>query len=89
MTTPHPLTLDDITPLTSFVRELKVRGIATPYQVRWWVRSREKNGLTAALSERHGRIFVIRPRFLEWLAGNHEIRQPRTATVGGGNDGQR
>lgn len=62
-------------PPTRFERELEQRGIATRGQFRWWVRYREKNGLKEALSERHGRIFVIKPKFVEWLAGNHETRR--------------
>ena len=77
MTTDRTLSLDDLIPATRFERELEQRGIATRGQFRWWVRYRDKNGLKVALSERHGRIFVIRPRFVEWLAGNHDIRQPR------------
>jgi len=60
--------LDDIIAWPAFKKEMSDRRLASPGQLEWWLRHRHQNGLAQAISERHGRLFVIRPRFVQWLA---------------------
>jgi hypothetical protein len=75
------LDLADITPFSEFCRECEKRKLATRAQLQWWMRYRRQNGLlsSGAIVERKvnprakkAMLFVVRPRFVEWLAASSE-----------------
>lgn len=72
------LSLEDIAPFRVFAAECERGKIATEHQLRWWVRFRDENGLSAcgAVVERRPNprstrpmLFIVRPRFAAWMAG--------------------
>ncbi|NEV61650.1 hypothetical protein [Thiorhodococcus minor] len=76
-----PLDLSDIVPFADLIRECEKKGIATKGQLTWWARYRHENGLTSsgALVEKRANprskrpmLFVVRPRFIDWLANGHQ-----------------
>jgi hypothetical protein len=75
------LDLSDITPFAEFCRECEKRKLATRAQLQWWMRYRRQNGLlsSGAVVERKvnpsakkAMLFVVRPRFVAWLAASSE-----------------
>ena len=75
------LDLSDIIPFAAFCREAENRKLATRAQLQWWVRYRDQNGLKAsgAIVEkrinpaaRKAMLFVVRPRFVDWLTNSHQ-----------------
>ena len=75
------LALDDIIPFVDFCREAEKRKLATRTQLQWWMRYRRENGLIAsgAIVEKRTNpkssrplLFVVRPRFVEWLTNSHQ-----------------
>jgi hypothetical protein len=75
----NELSLQDISPVASFIRECERAGTATEQQIRWWLRYRNENGLLAsgAVVEKRANpksrkpmLFIVRPRFIAWLANN-------------------
>lgn len=74
MTAPE---LADLIPFPEFARECEQSKTATVPQLRWWVRYRHDNGLTASGAviekrpsprSRKPLLFVNRPRFVAWLS---------------------
>ena len=59
--------LDDIMSLKNFVK--RYPDLATEQQVRWAIFQREHNGLrkSGAILKRGGRIFIVVPKYREWL----------------------
>ena len=77
----NSLVLSDITAFTDFVRECERQKLATKGQLQWWLRYRNKNGLSAtgAVIEKrvnpHSKrpiLFVVRPRFVAWLLNEQQ-----------------
>ncbi len=59
--------IDDVVPFSKFARDCEEKGIATEHQLRWWLRHRKENGLDHAVTEIYGRIYIITPRFVNWM----------------------
>lgn len=88
MTHPAPianpsLDLTDIIAWPAFIKDCEARKIATRGQLQWWARYRHINNLAAsgALVEKRVHpgssrpmLFVVRPRFVAWLAGQDSPR---------------
>jgi len=73
------ISISDIQPLLRFAEECERSGTARLYQIQWWVRYRNENGLmdSGAVIEKRAnprskraRLFVNVPRFTHWLATN-------------------
>ncbi len=74
-----PTVLEDLTPFPDFARECERKGVATKFQLSWWMRYRRTNGLAAsgAIVEkrinpaaRRPVLYVNRPRFVDWLSSS-------------------
>lgn len=74
------LDLDDIVPFADFCREAEKRKLATRPSLQWWARYRHENGLisSGAIVELRANpkskrplLFVVRPRFVQWLTQSH------------------
>jgi hypothetical protein len=79
--TSKELDLRDIIPAQDFFREAERLNLATRGQLQWWFRFRHENGLVssgAVVEQRPNPkstrplLFVVRPRFVRWLAGGQE-----------------
>lgn len=75
------LDLSDIVPFADFCREAEKRKLATRTALQWWMRYRHENGLlsSGAVVEKRANprskralLFVVRPRFVEWLTNSHQ-----------------
>ncbi|NVZ09521.1 hypothetical protein HW932_09620 [Allochromatium humboldtianum] len=75
------LDLSDIVPFADFCREAEKRKLATRTALQWWMRYRRENGLlsSGAVVEKRANpqskralLFVVRPRFVEWLTNSHQ-----------------
>ena len=75
------LDLSDIVTFADFCREAEKRKLATRTALQWWMRYRRENGLlsSGAVVEKRANprskralLFVVRPRFVEWLTNSHQ-----------------
>ena len=68
----NAISLNDICTKQQFLEEN--HEILPRYRGEWIFRKRNENGLSksGAVLEVQGRLYVVRPKFLEWFVSNNE-----------------
>ena len=62
------LTLDDLATPRAFAQRYP-EVVGSESRLRYLLRHREQNGLNRAVLERGRKLWIVKPRFLDWIAG--------------------